>query len=109
MNNTEEKYSLHLERRKMDGDVLWWRFEGVKLRLADSTFYSPDFAVMRSTGQIELHEIKGFMMDDANVKIKVAADQYPFTFYIVRKGKGGIWNMAPVPSRVSETANPEGS
>lgn len=95
MNKTEASYSQHLELRKRDGDVLWYKFEGVKLRLADKTFLTPDFAVMTRDGVIELHDVKGFMMDDANVKIKVAADQYPFRFYIIRKSKVG-WAMSLV-------------
>jgi hypothetical protein len=95
MNKTEASYAKHLELRKHDGDVLWYRFEGIKLRLADKTFLTPDFAVMTRDGVMELHDCKGFMMDDANVKIKVAADQYPFRFFIIRKSKIG-WTMTPV-------------
>lgn len=96
MNKTEQQYAEHLEYLKSRGDVLWYRFEGIKLRLADNTFYSPDFAVMRSDGELQCHEVKGFMMDDANVKIKVAADQYPLAFLLVRKAKGGIWNIKTI-------------
>lgn len=94
MNKTEAEYAALLQRRCHVGDVAWFRFEGVKLRLADNTFYTPDFAVMRSTGQMEMHEVKGFWTDDARVKIKVAADQYPFEFVAVRKQAkkdGGGW------------------
>ena len=84
MNKTEAGYGQHLELLKHAGEVLWYRFEGVKLRLADNTFYTPDFAVMGAAGQIELHEVKGFWEDDARVKIKVAAEMYPFKFLAVR-------------------------
>lgn len=87
MNKTETAYSAFLELRKRAGEVLWYKFEGIKLRLADKTFYTPDFAVMETDHLIYLDDIKGFMMDDANVKIKVAADNYPFKFRVVRKGK----------------------
>jgi hypothetical protein len=36
------------------------------------------------------------MLDDANVKLKVAADQYPFVFKLVRKAKGGSWDIHEV-------------
>lgn len=94
MNRTEAAYAAHLERLRLAGEVLWYRFEGVKLRLADSTFFTPDFAVMAADGVMEMHEVKGFWTDDARVKIKVAADQYPFRFMAfkpVAKGKGGGW------------------
>lgn len=97
MNKTEQSYANHLELRKRDGDILWYRFEGVKLRLADKTFLTPDFALMLKSGLIQLHDVKGFMMEDANVKLKVAADQYPFQFFIVRKSKVG-WSVTQVGS-----------
>jgi hypothetical protein len=97
MNKTEEAYAAHLELRKQGGDVLWYRFEGMKLRLADNTFFTVDFPLMRKDGTIECHEVKGFMTEDANVKIKIAADQYPFKFFIIRKSKIG-WKITPVRS-----------
>ncbi|TAI99824.1 DUF1064 domain-containing protein [Pectobacterium versatile] len=96
MNKTEAAYSQHLEIMKQAGKVLWYRFEGVKLRLADSTFYSPDFAVMLSDGTLEMHEVKGFWQDDARVKIKVAADMYPFRFIGIKPRPvkaGGGWQV----------------
>ncbi len=95
MNKTELAYSQLLEQRRIGGEVAWYRFEGVKLRLADNTFYTPDFAVMLSSGLIEMHEVKGFWTDDARVKTKVAADMYPFRFIAVKpkaKRAGGGWD-----------------
>lgn len=95
-NKTEAAYEQHLEALKHAGDVLWFKFEGVKLRLADNTFYTPDYAVMKSNGQMEMHEVKGFWQDDARAKIKIAADLYPFRFVAVKvraKKDGGGWDM----------------
>jgi len=92
MNKTEAAYASFLEARKSAGEVAWYRFEGVKLRLADNTFYTPDFAVMLASGQIELHEAKGFWTDDARVKIKVAAEMYPFRFVAIKKTRSH-WDM----------------
>jgi hypothetical protein len=94
MNKTEAAYARYLEDRKHAGDVAWYRFEGVKLRLADSTFYTPDFAVMLAGGEMECHEVKGHWQDDARAKIKIAADQYPFRFIAITaktKKSGGGW------------------
>lgn len=94
MNKTEIAYAAVLEGLKRAGLVQWYRFEGLKLRLADKTFYTPDFAVMRDDGVIECHECKGFWMDDAKVKIKVAAEMYPFRFMAAKqraKKAGGGW------------------
>lgn len=96
MNKTEAAYDVTLREKALAGEVLWWRFEGLKLRLADNTFYTPDFAVMAADGVIECHEVKGHWTDDARVKIKVAADQYPFRFLAVKaeaKKRGGGWRI----------------
>lgn len=89
MNKTEAEYEKCLAMWKGAGIILWYRFEGVKFRLADNTFYTPDFAVLRPDGQLEMHEVKGFWRDDARVKIKVAAEQYPIKFLAVKKGRHG--------------------
>lgn len=96
MNKTEAAYAAHLEVQKSLGDILWYKFEGVKVRLADNTFYTPDFAVMTHDGSLEMREVKGHWQDDARVKIKVAADQYPFRFIAVKplpKKDGGGWSV----------------
>lgn len=95
-NKTEASYEASVLRPAMlAGEVAWYKFEGLKLRLADNTFYTPDYAVMAADGAIECHEVKGFWTDDARVKIKVAADLYPFRFIAVRalaKKHGGGWD-----------------
>jgi hypothetical protein len=94
MNKTEAAYAATLDARRHAGEVAWFKFEGMKLRLADNTFYTPDFAVMLADGALEMHEVKGFWQDDARAKIKVAADLYPLRFIAVRvrsKKEGGGW------------------
>lgn len=94
MNKTEAAYAQNLEMMKQAGAVIWFKFEGMKLRLADNTFYTPDFAVMSSDGVMEMHEVKGFWQDDARAKIKIAADMYPFRFKALKaksKKNGGGW------------------
>ena len=99
MNKTESSYSQYLETLRHAGEIVWFKFEGVKLRLADNTFYSPDFAVMTAEGRMQMHEVKGaraIFQDDAKVKVKVAADAYPFQFlvvYPIAKNKGGGWEI----------------
>lgn len=94
MNKTEAAYDTHLWALRHAGEVQWHKFEAVKLRLADSTFYTPDFAVLAADGVMEMHEVKGFWQDDARVKIKVAASLYPFRFVAMKaeaKKRGGGW------------------
>ncbi len=95
-NRTEAAYGAHLAALQAAGEVAWFVFEGVKLRLADNTFYTPDFAVLRVDGAIEMHEVKGHWQDDARVKIKVAADRFPFRFVAIRalpKRSGFAWEL----------------
>jgi hypothetical protein len=104
MNRTEQAYAAHLELLKASGDVLWWKFEGVKLRLAHNTFYTCDFMLLKRDGQVCMDEVKGFMTDDAAVKIKVAASIYPFQFRIIRKS-GSMWKIINVgPEQAREVA-----
>lgn len=94
MNKTEAAYEATLRERMLAGEIAWYKFEGVKLRLADNTFYSPDFFVMLANGELEAHEVKGFWLDDARAKIKIAADIYPFRFIAIKaraKKDGGGW------------------
>ena len=96
MNGTEARYAAVLETRRHAGEVAWWAYEAVQLRLADRCTYLPDFLVMLADGSIEVHEVKGgFARDDAIVKLKVAADLYPFTFRLCRY-RGRKWEVAEV-------------
>lgn len=88
MNKTEAAYARRLEALKFNGEVLWWAFEPVNIRLADNTFYRIDFMVQLASGEIQCHEVKGFWREDARVKIKVAAALLPFKFIACRLVKG---------------------
>lgn len=93
MNKTEATYDQHLWGRFFAKEILWHKFEAIKFRLADNTFYTPDFALLTADGFLEIHEVKGFWQDDARVKIKVAAAMYPLRFIAVtpraKKNGGG--------------------
>lgn len=95
MNKTEEAYDAYLKSLMLADKIAWYKFEAIKLRLADNTFYTIDFAVVPTkTMVLEMHEVKGFWQDAARVKIKVAASQYPFVFVAVTaraKKHGGGW------------------
>jgi hypothetical protein len=94
MNKTEASYDGYLALLQHAGEIQWRKFEGLKLRLADNTFYTPDFAVMAKDGVMEMHEVKGFWTDDGRAKIKIAADMYPFRFKALKvkaKKDGGGW------------------
>lgn len=94
MNKTEAAYAAKLEERKTAGEILGYWFESQKLKLADKTWYTPDFMVQSKDGGMEFHEVKGFWEDDARVKFKVAASMFPYVFRAFRpraKKHGGGW------------------
>jgi hypothetical protein len=89
MNKLESAYSDHLNRRKGLGDVFAWGFEQWKLRLADKTWYMPDYWVQLSDGTLEFHEVKATWADgkpgwteDARVKWKATAEKYPMFRFV---------------------------
>ena len=87
MNKTERAFALGLEAERRAGRIVVWRFEAITLKLAFDTRYTPDFYVLYPSGNAVFYETKGFMRDDANVKLKVAARQFPeFCFVLVQKG-----------------------
>lgn len=96
MNQTESAYAEQLKLMQDAGIILWWKFEGLKFKLADKTFYTPDFVVLCADGTLEAHEVKGYWMDDAKVKIKVASAMFPIRFvavYAKAKRDGGGWRI----------------
>lgn len=99
MNKTELAYSEHLEVLKRVGEILWYRWAPGSLKLTvnggPSVHYRPDFFVLSKDNVLEIHEVKGHMTDDAAIKNKIVADQYPFRFKIIRR-KAGNWVVEEV-------------
>jgi len=94
MNKLEASYAEHLEHRQWMREVVWFKYEGLTFKLAEGCRYTPDFCVMLASGAMECHECKGFFADDAKVKIKTAAELFPFRFVLVKKlakKNGGGW------------------
>lgn len=110
MNKTEARYSECLQVRLLAGDILEWRFEPIKLKLAPKTFYTPDFAIVMPDERLQLHDVKGRTgsgpagwTDDARVKIKTAAAMFPwFQFFgaawLSKRQGGPGWKMESFPS-----------
>jgi hypothetical protein len=109
MNKTESAYAEVLFGCKARGEIQDYKFESVKLRIGPNGArcdYTPDFMVWSNDGHIEFHEVKGrksgggyWAEDDAKVKIKAAAELYPFKFIIVwprLKSEGGGWERAEI-------------
>lgn len=89
MNGLERAYAERLELLRSAGEIRTWRFEAVKLRLGRHCHYTPDFVVVTAADVVELHEVKGHWEDDARVKIRVAAELYPWWRFLAITGKKG--------------------
>ena len=100
MNKTEAEYAGMLEARRVSGEILWWAYEAMTLKLADNTRYTPDFLLMLADGVLEVHETKGgFIREDGWLKLKVAAGMFPFRFFLCQKlakKDGGGWKIKGV-------------
>ena len=90
MNKTEAAFARILENLQACGEILTWEFEPIKLRLARTTFYTPDFLAVYPD-KFVFYEVKGFWRDDARVKIKVAAKTYPYFSFIAVMLKRKQW------------------
>jgi hypothetical protein len=94
LNKTEREFLGWIE-----GNLAYHRLyiQEIRLRLAKKTWYLPDFIVWGKRGEWKVFEVKGFMRDDAAVKLKVAAEKYrEFQFILVTKKKqkdGGGWDF----------------
>jgi len=96
MNRLETQYAQHLALRRAAGEIEWFAYEAIKLRLAEKTFLTVDFFLMLGSGELEAHEVKGtHLEDDAAVKLKVAASIYPFRFVLVR-AMGSGWSLTDI-------------
>lgn len=93
MNKNEAAYAAHLATEYRLGEILWWRFESIKLRISDSCFITVDFFVVTKDGELQCHDTKGTKMkrstkgeryavpyieEDAIVKLRTVAEMFPF-------------------------------
>jgi hypothetical protein len=102
MNRTEREYADQLDVRIAIGEIACYWFEAWTFKLANDVRYTPDFAVLLSSGEIEIVEVKGpIVRDDARVKLRAAADRFPFRFVMMQKRAkkfGGDWVRMEIPS-----------
>ena len=107
MNKGEAAYAAHLQTRLDAKEIVRFRFEPQKLKLADLSFYTPDFQVQLKSGELEFHEVKPtyrqklkdgtrreapFCFEDSKLKIRFAAKEFDeYAFAIVFPLKAGGW------------------
>lgn len=91
MNAWEREYARQLDLRISLGDAVAWKFEAVKLRLADGAFYKPDFLVVLASGAIEFVEVKGHWREAAKVRFKIARELFAPIVFIAVTRDGDRW------------------
>ena len=87
LNKTEAAFEQHL-RVKFPAKIICT--QGITLTIGNGVRYTPDFSTWAQLGDTfpAFFEVKGFMRDDAAVKLKVAAAMYPqFMFFLVHRDK----------------------
>ena len=88
LNKTEAAFLEHLRATHPGAQI---HSQAITLKLGNGVRYTPDFVI---PPHVAAYECKGFMRDDAAVKVKVAASLYPWiTFFLVSKRKGGGWDI----------------
>jgi hypothetical protein len=104
----ELQFGEMLRSSQSAGLVRRWWHEPMKIRLAGTTFYTPDFLVMPEwardplpidfDGRLTFVETKGpFAREDSIVKLKCAAAMYPcFRWLLVRREGRHGWDVREV-------------
>lgn len=113
MNKTETAFAAILDAHPR---IAVWRFEAIKLRLADATFYEPDFACIAADGRVVFVEVKtrwggkrhagkAGWTEDSRVKVKAVAEIFAeFDFYAaIAPGKRDVaWEFERFGARTEE-------
>lgn len=117
MNKTETAYFRQLRDQMAVGLIKWFDFECMKFRLADNTFYTPDFILVTADDHFEAHEVKAYWQsagrvgfrEDARVKIKCVAEMYPMRFRVAVLMANGVWEYENLFDESSSVASSETS
>lgn len=76
---TEARFAEQLDARRKAGEILYWRYEPISLRLVEGerVHYTPDFMVAECDGSTTLIEVKGFMREAARLRFLAARERFP--------------------------------
>jgi hypothetical protein len=93
MNKTEERYAWILEAQKRSGEIKWYGFEKIKLKISSlKCWYNVDFMVIDKDDVVKMIEVKGGRIwEDSIVKFKAACELYPFIKFVMVQYKNKQW------------------
>lgn len=96
--NLEAAYAGYLHGLMLAGDIQFYKFEPLRLILADACTLTPDFLVMQKDGTLEFHEVKGRKREDAMIKLRVAARTFHWWNFILVERRRGFWEQREMQS-----------
>lgn len=85
MNKLEQEFYEALRNSEM----LCVNVQSISFVLGNGVKYTPDFCAWNKDGTMRCFEVKGFMRDDAAVKLKVAATMFPMIKWNL------VWKVGP--------------
>lgn len=93
LNKTEARF-LEILKAERAGEHIG--VQTITLRIAHDCRYTPDFWCAAG-GQLTFYEVKGaFIREDAMIKLKTAANQFPKFLFIIAQYKDGFWTVSPI-------------
>lgn len=95
-NKLEGRYGDHLLLQHRQGLIKGFGFQRYTLRLGDDLRYTPDYHVVANDDRLIFDEVKGFMREDARVKIVAAAEMFPHLFRLVTWDKVDGWKIEEI-------------
>lgn len=95
MNRTEAEFEVLLKAQISHGQILEYRFQGIRLRWGGGMYYKPDFTVRRTDGGIVLIEVKGPQIWDRDiVRFKGCRAEWNrwFDFQMMQRDANKTWS-----------------
>lgn len=86
LNKTEKRWLDYLRAERHE----WIGIQCFTLKIGDDCRYTPDLWTFDAS-RLTAWEIKGYMRDDALVKLKVAARMFPFIRFVIVRSRAGQW------------------
>lgn len=94
LNNTEKSFAAYLQERQSAGAILWWKAHPFNVRLAEKTFYRPDFLCLMADMSLVIFEVKGsYTSEKGRMKVKLCAEALPVFKIIKASRKNGAWQF----------------
>lgn len=94
LNRTEKAFAAYLQERQAAGAIIWWKSHPFNVRLAENTFYRPDFLCLLADMSLVIYEVKGsYTSDKGQMKIKLCVEALPVFKVIKASRKNGVWNF----------------